>query len=141
MKKLLAGFFIVLVCCVSPMSVDAQQRDGGVVVVVLGIAEQRSYRGRQQRRRYHGGRYEWYEDPSVGRAIGGLLGGWLRGQKEQATRPGRDVQETDEAVLEPWSKEWFDYCKDKYKSFNPKDGRYLSFDGNRYFCKSDDRDD
>jgi hypothetical protein len=75
-------------------------------------------------------------DPNVTSFFGGLVGGWLGNQATQATRPGReDMAETDEATLEPWSKEWFDYCKRKFRSFDTKDGKYTSFDGNRYFCK------
>ena len=126
MKKIIASMIIAMVGCVFiPTWVDAQPRgERG-----RGIAEQ----SRGRHRRYRGGKWEWYESPAVGRAVGSFFGNLLR---QQATRPGREATvETDEATLEPWSPGWIAYCKRKYKSFDIKDGRYLSYDGNRYFCK------
>lgn len=145
LKRLIAGIIIALIGCVFvPSWVDAQQRDGGSRSRGRGIAEQdyrgerRSYRGRRQRRRYWGGRYEWYEDPrdtiakGVGAGVGAFFGNLFRREAE-APPPAEPM--TDEASLEPWSPGWIAYCKRKYKSFDIKDGRYLSYDGNRYFCK------
>jgi hypothetical protein len=149
MKKIVAGIIIALIGCVSiPSWVDAQQRDGGRGRSRgRGIAEQdyrgqrgqrRSYRGRQQRRRYYGGQWEWYDDAlarGAGAAVGSFFGNLFRRDREE--EEPEPAAETDEASLEPWSPGWFAYCKRKYKSFDIKDGRYLSYDGNRYFCKPD----
>lgn len=40
----------------------------------------------------------------------------------------------DTGGLEPWSREWFDYCSDTYRSFNPDTGTYVGFDGQEHFC-------
>lgn len=36
---------------------------------------------------------------------------------------------------EPWSDEWYDYCADKYRSFNPDTGRYLTYSGRYRLCR------
>lgn len=48
---------------------------------------------------------------------------------EQPVRP-RYVNST----LEPWTREWFDYCSDRYRSFNPRTGTYNGYDGLTHFC-------
>ena len=35
---------------------------------------------------------------------------------------------------EPWSPEWFDYCRGRFRSFDSKSGTYLGYDGKRHFC-------
>lgn len=37
--------------------------------------------------------------------------------------------------LEPWSPAWFDYCRSKYRSFNPQTGYYTTYSGNQRFCQ------
>lgn len=61
---------------------------------------------------------------------GGVLGGWL----SQAMRPDREAQDV-EGELEPWTETWLLSCGKRYKSFDEATGTYLSYDGNRYFCK------
>ena len=40
----------------------------------------------------------------------------------------------DRAQLEPWSPEWFRYCGDRYRSFNPDTGTFVGYDGDEHFC-------
>jgi hypothetical protein len=35
----------------------------------------------------------------------------------------------------PWTPEWYDYCGDRYQSFNARTGYFLGFDGNYHFCR------
>ena len=143
MKKVVAGIIIALIGCVSvPTWVDAQQRDGGRGRSRgRGIAEQpyqrRAYRGRNQRRRYYGGQWQWedWAGQAAGTAVGTFFGNLLRGGQRDEAEEASEERETDEATIEPWTPGWVAYCKRKYKSFDIKDGRYLSYDGNRYFCK------
>jgi hypothetical protein len=37
---------------------------------------------------------------------------------------------------EPWSGEWYRYCSDRYRSFNPSDGTFVGYDGVRRFCEA-----
>jgi len=51
--------------------------------------------------------------------------------------PVQQVYEDQTASLrpEPWSEEWYDYCVQRYRTFNPNNGTYLAYDGHRYFCR------
>jgi BA14K-like protein len=40
----------------------------------------------------------------------------------------------DQAALEPWSPEWFRYCGDRYRSFDPDTGTFTGYDGEAHFC-------
>lgn len=35
---------------------------------------------------------------------------------------------------QPWSKAWYNYCSQKFRSFNPKTGTYRGYDGADHFC-------
>lgn len=37
-------------------------------------------------------------------------------------------------VVPPWSEKWFEYCENKYRSFNPETGRYTTYTGAKKFC-------
>ena len=36
--------------------------------------------------------------------------------------------------LEPWSPEWYRYCGDRYRSFDPNSGTFVGYDGREHFC-------
>lgn len=36
---------------------------------------------------------------------------------------------------EPWTPEWYDYCSDKYRSFDPETGTYTTYSGKKRFCQ------
>ncbi|GEO83907.1 MULTISPECIES: BA14K family protein [Alphaproteobacteria] len=38
------------------------------------------------------------------------------------------------AAVEPWSPDWYDYCSARYRSFNPRSGTYVGYDGRAHFC-------
>lgn len=38
--------------------------------------------------------------------------------------------------LEPWSPQWYDYCSDRYRSFNPRTGTFTGYDGVTRFCEA-----
>jgi BA14K-like protein len=42
----------------------------------------------------------------------------------------RDVQ----VGAEPWSRDWFRYCSNRYRSFNANTGTYRGHDGRDHFC-------
>lgn len=35
---------------------------------------------------------------------------------------------------EPWSRGWYEYCSDRYRSFNPDTGTFMGYDGREHFC-------
>ena len=46
-----------------------------------------------------------------------------------------DVVYLDEVgAMEPWTREWYDYCSDRYATFNPRTGTFNGYDGLRHFC-------
>ena len=36
--------------------------------------------------------------------------------------------------VEPWTGAWYDYCSQRYRSFNPRTGTFIGFDGRTHFC-------
>lgn len=46
------------------------------------------------------------------------------------------VQEANATGLKPWSREWKEWCADRFSSFNPQNGTYLGYDQKRHFCKA-----
>jgi hypothetical protein len=34
-----------------------------------------------------------------------------------------------------WTPEWYTYCAQRYRSFNPRTGYFVGFDGLPYFCQ------
>lgn len=37
-------------------------------------------------------------------------------------------------TIEPWSQSWYDYCSQRYRSFNARTGTYTDYSGQRHFC-------
>lgn len=82
----------------------------------------------------------------LGLAAGALVVG-LASQPEPAyanpyrqprPRPVRDYPESAYlgryTALEPWSAEWYDYCSERYRSFSPRSGTFVGYDGQEHFC-------
>jgi ABC-type amino acid transport substrate-binding protein len=77
----------------------------------------------------------------LGLAAGALVVG-LASQPEPAytyrrpVRVYRDTAYVDDYAggLEPWSAEWYDYCSDRYRSFSPRSGTFIGYDGEEHFC-------
>jgi ribonucleotide reductase alpha subunit len=38
-------------------------------------------------------------------------------------------------LYEPWSPEWFEYCDERYQSFDETDGTFQPFEGPRRLCR------
>jgi hypothetical protein len=36
---------------------------------------------------------------------------------------------------EPWTPEWYAYCADRYRSFDPRDGTFQPYHGPRRLCR------
>lgn len=94
-----------------------------------GTYDYRHYPPRE--RYYHGGRL-YYRDRhyNPGAAIlGGIILGLGTGIVAGQTPPhyrGR---------YRAWSPEWYAYCSRKYRSFNPRTGYFLGYDGKYHFCR------
>lgn len=38
-------------------------------------------------------------------------------------------------AAEPWTPAWYDQCGARYRSFNPRTGYYVGYDGQYHFCR------
>ena len=38
------------------------------------------------------------------------------------------------STLEPWTRGWYEWCDDHYRSFNPETGTYRGYDDRDHFC-------
>ena len=56
--------------------------------------------------------------------------------RQPRPRPVREYPETVylDGAFEPWSSEWYDYCSDRYRSFDPRSGTFMGYDGREHFC-------
>ncbi|HEY6631061.1 MAG TPA: BA14K family protein [Rhizobiaceae bacterium] len=101
-------------------------------------------RGDRHYHHYHSNSGDLAAAGILGLAAGALVVG-LASQPEpvyanpyRGPRP-RPIREYPETVylggaLEPWSPEWYDYCYDRYRSFNPRSGTFMGYDGREHFC-------
>jgi len=37
--------------------------------------------------------------------------------------------------IEPWTDEWYEWCSNRYRSFNARTGTFTGYDGVKYFCQ------
>ncbi|WP_439616155.1 BA14K family protein [Shinella sp.] len=37
-------------------------------------------------------------------------------------------------TYEPWTQSWYNYCSQRYRSFNPNTGTFVGYDGLEHFC-------
>jgi hypothetical protein len=79
----------------------------------------------------------------VGLAAGALLGGALASQPPpppryyEYDRPAYVVRRAPVRYyggIEPWTRDWYEYCSDRYRSFNARTGTFTGYDGEHHFC-------
>ena len=70
----------------------------------------------------------------VGGIVGGLAGSVVG---NLLTRPNTTtvIVRDRGPDLEPWTPEWYDYCANTYRSFNPRTGYYWTYSGTKRFCR------
>ncbi len=56
-----------------------------------------------------------------------------RAQPVYDSRPVYNQRRTYRAI-EPWTNAWYDYCSQRYRSFNSRTGTFTDYDGQRRFC-------
>ena len=80
---------------------------------------------------------------AAGFAVGTLFGNATARPRYVAPRaiyvpPPRPVYVAPAPVyyeLVPWTPEWYSYCASKYRSFDPRSGTYMGYDGYRHMCQ------
>ena len=104
------------------------REDGGVVY-------------RKPRRHHHGN--DALVGGALGLATGVIIGGALASQPryvepdyypEPEPRVIYRRQPVYVPSYEPWTQSWYDYCSQRYRSFNPRSGTYIGYDGREHFC-------
>ncbi|MER9949357.1 BA14K family protein [Mesorhizobium sp. M0047] len=40
----------------------------------------------------------------------------------------------NEGYAEPWTRGWYEYCSDRYRTFNARTGTFTGSDGEQHFC-------
>ena len=115
-------------------------------------------RGRDRsRHRHHDNGGEVLAAGVLGLAVGAIVGGALNDEPEYRPvyrepiynrprdpyvrpRPQRpyvdpELVEYDySGGLDPWSPEWYRWCGDTYRSFDPDTGTFMGYDGEEHFC-------
>ncbi|PYE87362.1 BA14K family protein [Phyllobacterium leguminum] len=41
---------------------------------------------------------------------------------------------TYQGNYQPWTRGWYSYCSSRYRSFNPRTGTFVGYDGQSHFC-------
>ncbi len=83
-------------------------------------------------RRHHGRYYRDHNNGNaaaalgLGLALGAVAGGVIASNRAPAYSGGS---------VEPWTRDWYRYCDNKYRSFNPDTGYYRGYDGRDHFCR------
>lgn len=94
----------------------------------------------------------------VGLALGALAVGAIAASREEHAgnplrhprpRPDRDFVVDDGPAyvaddgyddygpsFEPWSRSWYRYCQQRYRTFDPESGTYVGYDGREHFCNA-----
>ncbi|SDA81232.1 BA14K family protein [Mesorhizobium qingshengii] len=40
----------------------------------------------------------------------------------------------NDSYAEPWTRDWYEYCSDRYRTFNSRTGTFTGNDGEQHFC-------
>ncbi|HMQ58250.1 MAG TPA: BA14K family protein [Rhizobiaceae bacterium] len=81
----------------------------------------------------------------IGIVTGAIIAGALADREPEPQVIYRDVQpdyppapriiHAPQVVsYEPWTKGWYQWCDDRYRSFNPEKGTFRGYDGRDHFC-------
>ncbi len=113
-----------------------------------------AYAGDNWRRHHRGGDGDLLAAGILGLAIGAIAAGVATANEPDyydpvyraprpRPRPDRnyyydqaEVVYLEGPVLDPWSSEWYRYCEDTYRTFNPRTGTFMGYDGKRHFCEA-----
>ncbi|TLX17276.1 BA14K family protein [Rhizobium sp. MHM7A] len=94
---------------------------------------------RDEPRRHHDGRRNRDDDLAIGilgLAAGAIIGGAIVDDRryEPPPRFRPPVREYHYGFIRPWSPEWYRWCSNRYRSFDPRTGTFIATDGVLQFC-------
>jgi hypothetical protein len=81
------------------------------------------------------GHHRDYGSQIGGNIIGGMIGSWMWNQFNQPAPPPPPPPEPVPDATQPWTPAWYEYCSQKYKTFDARTGYYNGLDGQRHFCQ------
>jgi len=70
----------------------------------------------------------------VGLAAGAVIGSALTPKQVYVTPPPPAYQGAGYRP-QPWTEDWYAYCSSRYRSFNPRSGTFVGYDGYERFCR------
>lgn len=71
----------------------------------------------------------------IGLGVGAVIGSALTPREVYVTPPPRPAYRRAGYRPVAWSEEWFEYCYARYRSFNPRTGTFIGYDGYERFCR------
>lgn len=80
-----------------------------------------------------GGGWGHRNDDFAGGILGGIIGGAIGSIFAPEPEPPVVIVQPQE--MQSGSPEWFAYCTNRYKSFNPEQGTFTGYDGKTYPCR------
>lgn len=98
----------------------------------------RGDRGYYRGGRHHGGgRYYGRRGNNGGAAVAGAIAGLAAGAiiAGAASQPRYVERGYVRGGLEPWSREWYRYCANRYRSFDANSGTFQPYNGPRQLCR------
>ena len=110
--------------------------------------------GEWRHRHRHHGNGDAIAAGVLGLAAGALIVGALNNPQPGYYDPGYDEYDRDprprpapvrryyvepqvvyaDRYAEPWTRAWYDYCSDRYRTFNARTGTFTGNDGDQHFC-------
>lgn len=104
-----------------------------------------SYNNTQWPRQWHGKHRRHYRDHYnndaltlgiIGLGAGVIIGGAIANSNQPRViyRDRSAPRAVSGGDYEPWSRSWYRYCANKYRSFNASTGTYRGYDGRDHFC-------
>ncbi len=71
----------------------------------------------------------------VGLGVGAVIGSALTPREVYVAPPPRPAYRRAGYRPAAWSEEWYNYCYARYRSFNPRTGTFVGYDGYEHFCR------
>ena len=114
------------------------------LTATAGVAEARDRYWRDGGHRHHHDR-DALVGGALGLATGMIIGGAIASQPryyeepryvepDYYPAPERRVIYRAAPSYEPWTRPWYQYCSQRYRSFNPDSGTFVGYDGREHFC-------
>jgi len=105
-----------------------------VSVIALSLPGDAEAGHRKHRHRHHGHGHG-AAAAAIGLGFGVIIGSALSQPRYRSDDYNYDRPVRYRYRLRPWTAEWYRDCANRYRSFSPRTGRYLGYDGYYHFCR------